>query len=356
MTGLSRCGAVVTLALLTAAATAATPRAAAADYRAKYQDLLKSRGAVGVVLPILAAFGGPAAADEIEQLGSVLAALPADASAVVVGPLPAEKSVEAASVAAELLYAMDARIGGRRLADDRDWRPVVEKGAALLGHEDPFVRGVAAWALIAVRDAAVGPFCRKGLERQTDVAGSQVPARQAGGPGTIAACARYAGVDGEMPRAAAGNFRGVRLRVASDGPGHTARCGTSRDRPKHRPSRRGAGGVRAGACERAAAAADGRRPGNPAAGIPSSRRSEASGRPCRSTEMVDGSPPRCPGRCVGRSRHGFQGAGVLQGPGQDRRKSPRRSGAEPRPSEGTAPGRRRLRLIGHRARRPRRVR
>ncbi|MGA2618669.1 MAG: hypothetical protein ABSF26_13730 [Thermoguttaceae bacterium] len=143
---------VMTLALLAAAATAAPPKAASADYRAMYQDLLKSRGAGGVVQPILAAFGGPAAADEIEQLGSVLAASPANA-ATVLDALAAEKSVEAASVAAELLYAMAARIGGRRLTDDQGWWPVVEKGAALLGHEDPFVRDTTAWALIAVRDA-----------------------------------------------------------------------------------------------------------------------------------------------------------------------------------------------------------
>ena len=94
---------VVTLALLTAAAMAMPPRAAAADHRAKYEDLLKNRGAGGVVQAILAAFGGPTAADEIEQLASVLAASPANAAAVL-DALAAEKSVEAASVAAELLY------------------------------------------------------------------------------------------------------------------------------------------------------------------------------------------------------------------------------------------------------------
>jgi hypothetical protein len=173
---------VMTLALLAAAIAAGPPNTLAADQRANYQDLLKSGGPGGVVRPILAAYGGPAAAEEIEQLGGVLASSPADAAAVL-DALAAEKSVEAASVAAELLYAMAARIGGRRLVDDPVWRPVVEKGVALLGHEDPIVRGIAAWALIAVRDAAAGPFGAKGGERQTDVAGSQSPARQAGPTG-----------------------------------------------------------------------------------------------------------------------------------------------------------------------------
>ena len=73
---------------------------------------------------------------KIEQLGGVLAASPASAAAVL-DALAAEKSIEAATVAAELVYAMAARIGGRRLTDERGWRPVIEKGAALAGHEDP---------------------------------------------------------------------------------------------------------------------------------------------------------------------------------------------------------------------------
>jgi hypothetical protein len=122
---------------------------------ASYQDVLKGRGAEGVVQPILAAYGGPAAADEIHRLGSVLAASPAEAAAVL-DALAAEKSTEAASVAAELLSALVARVGGARMVDEPAWRPVVEKGTALLGDEDPFVRGMAAWALIAVRDANSG--------------------------------------------------------------------------------------------------------------------------------------------------------------------------------------------------------
>jgi hypothetical protein len=142
---------VVTLALLSVAAMAAAGTSAA-DYRAKYEDLLKSRGPGSVVPPMLAAFGGPTAADETEQLAGVLAASPASAAAVL-DALAAEKSLEAASVAAELLYAMAARVGGRRLTGEPGWRPVIEKGVALLAHDDPFVRGIAAWALVAVRDA-----------------------------------------------------------------------------------------------------------------------------------------------------------------------------------------------------------
>jgi hypothetical protein len=70
--------------------------------------------------------------------------------------LAAKQSVRADSVSAELLYAVAARIGGRRLTDDPGWRQFAEKGAALLEHDDPFVRGIAAWALVAVRDANEG--------------------------------------------------------------------------------------------------------------------------------------------------------------------------------------------------------
>ena len=142
----------LTMALLTAAAMAAPRAAPAADYRGKYQNLLKSQGAGGVVRPLLAAFAGPTAAEEIEQLGSILAGSSGSAGAVL-DALAAEKSVEAATVSAELLYAVAARVGGRPLTDDPGWRQVAEKGTVLLAHDDPLVRGIAAWALVAVRDA-----------------------------------------------------------------------------------------------------------------------------------------------------------------------------------------------------------
>ncbi len=149
MTSRSHAALVVTFSLLTAAAMAATPTAIAADYRGKYQALLKSQGARGVVQPVLATFGSPTAAEEIEQLGSILTASSGSAGAVL-DALAAEKSVEAATVSAELLYAI-ARSDGHRLTDDPGWRQVVERGTALLGHDDPFVRGIAAWALVAVK-------------------------------------------------------------------------------------------------------------------------------------------------------------------------------------------------------------
>ena len=71
----------------------ATPAgAAAADYQEKYQELLKSQGPGGVVQPILAAFRGPTAAEEIEQLGNVLAASSGTAAATCSTPWPREKS------------------------------------------------------------------------------------------------------------------------------------------------------------------------------------------------------------------------------------------------------------------------
>lgn len=147
--------------LRAAAALAASRGAAAADSRGKYQGLLKDQGAARVAPLILAAFGNQAAETEIEQLGTTLAAS-AENAVTVLDALAAEGSVEAASVSAELLYAIAARIGGRRLTDDPPWRQFAEKGAALLEHDDPFVRGIAAWALVAVRDA------NPGMQRQPE--------------------------------------------------------------------------------------------------------------------------------------------------------------------------------------------
>ena len=146
---------VVALTLLIAAALVAPKGAAGADAQGKYRDLLKSQGADGVVRPILAAFGAQTAATEIEQLGNTLVASSKNAVAVL-NSLAAEKSVEAATVSAELLYAIATRIGGRRLTDDAGWQQFAERGTALLEHDDPFVRGLAAWALITVRDANQG--------------------------------------------------------------------------------------------------------------------------------------------------------------------------------------------------------
>ena len=76
------------------AATMAAPVGAAVP---NYQDLLKSLGPSGVVKPILAASGSPTAAQEIDQLGKILAASSSNAEAVL-DALAAEKSLEAATV------------------------------------------------------------------------------------------------------------------------------------------------------------------------------------------------------------------------------------------------------------------
>ncbi len=115
-------------------------------------DDLKDQGAASVVPPILAAYDRPAAETEIEKLARLLAVSSENAVSVL-DALAAEQSVEAASVSAELLYAIAAQIGGRQLTDEAHWRQFAEKGAVLLEHDDPFVSGIAAWALIAVRDA-----------------------------------------------------------------------------------------------------------------------------------------------------------------------------------------------------------
>jgi hypothetical protein len=139
--------------LATAAMAAAAPRGAvAANSLGKYDDLLNRQGAGGVVQSILAAFGNESAAAEIDQLGNALAASSINAIAVL-DALSAEHSAEAATVSAELLYKIAVRVGPRQLTDDPGWRQFTEKCTALLGHSDPFVRGIAAWALISVRDA-----------------------------------------------------------------------------------------------------------------------------------------------------------------------------------------------------------
>ena len=147
---------VMTLVLFTVVVLTAPIGATAAESQAKkYQGLLKSPGAAAVVRPILAAFDTQAAESEIQQLSNALLASPENTTAVF-DALAAQKSAQAASVAAELLYAITTRVDGRRLTDDPGWRKFAEKGAALLDHDDPFVRAIAAWALIAVRDANQG--------------------------------------------------------------------------------------------------------------------------------------------------------------------------------------------------------
>ena len=162
MVGRSNATPVMALVLCTAAVLTAPFGATAADSKTKYQDLLVSRGAAGVVGPILAAFETRAAEAEIQQLGNALVASPENAVAVL-DALAARQSVEADSVGAELLYAIATRVDGRRLTDDPGWREFGEKSVVLLDHEDPFVRCIAAWALIGVRDANQGTQ----LDRET---------------------------------------------------------------------------------------------------------------------------------------------------------------------------------------------
>ncbi|MBL7041820.1 MAG: hypothetical protein ISR77_24510 [Pirellulaceae bacterium] len=152
MTSKSYATRVVTLALLAVATLVASGGATAADKRGKYPELLNAGGAGGVVESILAAFGERIAEAQIGQLANTLVASP-DNAAAVLDALAAEGSVEAATVSSELLYAIANHVGGGRLTDDPGWQQFAEKGTALLGHDDPFVRGIAAWALISVRDA-----------------------------------------------------------------------------------------------------------------------------------------------------------------------------------------------------------
>jgi len=143
---------VATFSVLAAAVLFAPTEPAFANDRVNYGDLLRTQGEDTVVRPILAAYKSPTADAEIKQLGAVLSGSP-DAAAGVLDALAREKSVEAASVSAELLYAVTARVGGSQLVGDDRWGDFLENGVALLEHDDPFARGIAAWALVVVRDA-----------------------------------------------------------------------------------------------------------------------------------------------------------------------------------------------------------
>ncbi|MHB8973056.1 MAG: hypothetical protein ACYC4N_21650, partial [Pirellulaceae bacterium] len=146
---------VLICTLLVAVELAAPLTSVAAGDEARYRDLVTREGVARVVESILAAYASPQATAEITQLGSVLAESSANAAAVLEA-LSGVPSVEAATIRAELLYAIAARVGGRQLLDDPLWQPVIAKGATLLDHEDPFVRDITAWALTSVRDAALG--------------------------------------------------------------------------------------------------------------------------------------------------------------------------------------------------------
>lgn len=147
--------------LRAAAVLAAAEKAAGAGSRQTYQERLKDQGAAGVLPLILAAYTRQTAEIEIEQLGQALTASAENATAVW-DALAGEKSLVAASVSAELLYAIAVQLGGRRLTDEPGWRRFAERGTVLLAHDDPFVRGLAAWALVTVRDA------NPGMPRQGD--------------------------------------------------------------------------------------------------------------------------------------------------------------------------------------------
>lgn len=125
---------------------------AALDSSQKYRQALNSRGAASFVPLILAAYSSASAEKEIERLAKALATSSTDASAML-DALAKENSAVAASVSAELLYRIAIQVGGPRLTDDPGWQRFAEKGTALLEHHDPFVRGLATWALVTVRSA-----------------------------------------------------------------------------------------------------------------------------------------------------------------------------------------------------------
>ena len=140
------------MALLASACLAAPRNAMAAGDAEKYRELLDREGVASVVQAILVAYRSETAAAELDHLSTTLAASSASATAVL-DALSAERSDEAATISAELLYRMAIHVGPRPLTDDPGWRAVTERGCVLLGHDDPFVHAIAAWALTSVRDA-----------------------------------------------------------------------------------------------------------------------------------------------------------------------------------------------------------
>ncbi len=101
---------------------------------------------------ILAAVHRPDAAAQIQQLATAMAAS-AEHAVTILEALAAENTTEAATVSAELVYDLAQRVGGRAMIDDPHWHQFTEQASGLLEHDDPFVRHIAAWAFVAVRNA-----------------------------------------------------------------------------------------------------------------------------------------------------------------------------------------------------------
>ena len=121
---------------------------------AEYRALLSAGKHAEAVRRVLAGVNGGRADVEIDGLGSVLATS-ADLAPALLDALAAEGSVQAATVQAELLIW--AARGDETPSWKRKGRTVRPKemstdelgrrAAVLLGHDDPFVRGLAEWAI-----------------------------------------------------------------------------------------------------------------------------------------------------------------------------------------------------------------
>ena len=123
----------------------------------KYQRLVATAQAEQIAKEALAAANGERANEELEALGKVLA-VEAGKAAAVLEALAGDAAVAAATVRAELLVAVArgdetpawARKGRTAKPAEMKTDELGRCAAELLEHPDPFVRGLAEWA-IAIR-------------------------------------------------------------------------------------------------------------------------------------------------------------------------------------------------------------
>ena len=123
----------------------------------KYQRLVATATPDQIAKEALAAANGDRANEELEALGKALA-VEAGKAAAVLEALAGDASVAAATVRAELLVAVArgdetpawARKGRTTKPAEMTTDELGRRAAELLDHADPFVRGLAEWA-IAIR-------------------------------------------------------------------------------------------------------------------------------------------------------------------------------------------------------------
>ncbi len=143
---------IVLLTLLVCAAIPLPLPAVAAGSPADYETLLKEQGLPAVMEQIQATYPGNDATANVQQLARVLAASLQNAAAAI-EQLAMNDSTDSATLAAELMLAISARVGGRSSIDDASGNRFADQVCRLLDHRDPFVRAIAARALARLHQA-----------------------------------------------------------------------------------------------------------------------------------------------------------------------------------------------------------